>query len=133
MDAEETPEAIQRGQRLQVFVIGRWKTIGGKRGVTGIAQAAGINRDTLYHWFGGEGEPSLTAVSALAQALRVSRAEIVAAIDGQLPPPDWRQDLEVAMQDFLRSAQAAGVIEWRASRPASQPGGSSRAGRKKRS
>jgi transcriptional regulator with XRE-family HTH domain len=106
-----TSDAQKRGKRLRQFILDRWA---GTRGISGVADKSGINRDTLYAWFAGQGEPSLDRLEPLAQALGVTRAEIVAAIDGQLPPPNWRADLDGAMREFLASAQAAGVIEVRA-------------------
>ena len=124
---EEAIEAQRRGERLQVFLTARWRELGGKRGISGIAATAGVHRDTLYHWFSGEGEPSLTALRSLADAVKVRRAEIVAAIDGQLPPPDFRSDLQAAMADFLRSGVAAGVLEVLPNPSPSRPSSPSRA------
>lgn len=111
-------DAQKRGRRLRQYVLDHWS---GARGVSGIADKSGINRDMLYAWFNGESEPSLDRLTPLAAALEVTRAELVAAIDGQLPPPNWRADLDAAMRDFLSSAIAAGTIEVRPIPPTSQP------------
>lgn len=123
-----TNDAQKRGRRLRQFVTDHWS---GSRGISGVADRSGINRDTLYAWFRGEGEPSLDRLEPLAQALGVTRADIVAAIDGQLPPPNWRADLDGAMRDFLASAQAAGVIEVHSTPQPSQPRERSGAGRRR--
>jgi len=101
-----TPEA--RGARLQAYFIERWLAVDGRRGMLGLAAEAGVNRDTLYGWFGG-GEPSLSALQSLATALQVSRAEIVAAMDGELAPPTIRSAIAAAFEQQgteLRTALA---------------------------
>ena len=72
-------DAQKRGRRLRQYVTEQWS---GKRGITGVADRSGINRDTLYAWFKGEGEPSLSLLQQLADALGVTRSEVVAAIRG---------------------------------------------------
>lgn len=86
----------------------------------GLCGAAGIAPETLYRWFRGETEPDLGSIRQLADALTVTRAEIVAAIDGQLPPPDFRRELGEAMREFLQAAQEAGVLALLPSPPAGQ-------------
>lgn len=50
----------------------------------GFSEAAGVTPTALYHWFGGQSEPTLGHLAAIAEALRVPRWELVAAMDGDL-------------------------------------------------
>lgn len=70
------------GRRLERYVRQRWTAIDGKRGMSGLCDAAGITRETLYSWYRGDIEPSLGSIAVLAKALRVERADVVAALDG---------------------------------------------------
>ena len=68
------------GGRLERFVRARWTRKQG--GIRALATEAGIDKDTIYAWFRGDGEPSLSALRGLANALGVPRGEIVYAMDG---------------------------------------------------
>lgn len=71
------------GRRLERYVRQRWSREQG--GITGLASETGITRETLYTWFRGETDPSLSNLAALAAALKVRRTEILAAMDGEAP------------------------------------------------
>lgn len=77
--------AKKAGKRLHAFLETCWGRERG--GMTGLAEAAGIRRQTLYSWFSGDDEPSLGSLAALAGAIGVDRAEVVAAMDGHAAPP----------------------------------------------
>lgn len=71
--------------RLEPYVRARWTRHQG--GVTGLAAATGLTRETLYSWFRGETEPSLANLRTLAAALGVRPWELVAALDGDEAEP----------------------------------------------
>lgn len=123
-----TPMRTKDGQRLEAFVREHWTGDGGMRG---LCAAAGIAPETLYRWFRGETEPDLGSIRQLAAALEVGRAEIVAAIDGQLPPPNWRSDLDGAMREFVASLQAAELMPPPPNPPQTRQLGRSRPGQRK--
>lgn len=105
----------QEGQRLETFVREHWTTKGGMRG---LCSEAGIAPETLYRWFRGETEPDLGSVRQLADALKVTRAEVVAALDGQLPPPNWQTELAAEVERGMRTVLAEqGLALQRAERP----------------
>lgn len=68
------------GKRLKAFIDQRWTRADG--GITALAEAAGIRRPTLYAWFRAADAPELASLRAVASALGVTRAELVAAMDG---------------------------------------------------
>lgn len=94
------PDATS-GERLRAYVLRQWK---GGRGMVGLSEASGIARDRLYAWFRGDVEPTLGSLGELAAALNVRRAEVVAAIDGELPPPNWRDDLRAVIAETQKEA-----------------------------
>lgn len=53
--------------------------------MTGFCEAAGgVTRTALYKWFEDKSEPTMGHLTAMAEALRVPRWQIVAAMDGDL-------------------------------------------------
>ena len=94
-------ETDTNGQRLERYVKQRWMAVDGKRGMVGLCDAAGITRETLYSWFRGDIEPSLGSVAVLAEALKVQRADVVAAMDGY--------DLASAQREVIAREVAAAV------------------------
>ena len=71
------------GDRLSDYVRSRWDRR--KGGIRGFCKAIGVTPETFYGWVGGKNDPSLGALSAMADVLGVSRYEIVAAMDGEGP------------------------------------------------
>ena len=71
----------EQGDRLRVFVETHW----GRRkgGMRGFCRAVGTTPETLYSWFRGETDPSMSSLAAIADALKVKRYEIVAVMDGE--------------------------------------------------
>lgn len=112
-------------KRLRTYLLARFVELGGDGSISGLAEFTGVKRQQLHEWFAANVEPNLGSLDQLAGKLRVTRAEIVAAMDGQLPPPNWRAELDAAMKDFLASAVASGAIVVPASpQPSPQPGSS---------
>lgn len=101
-----TPSTAAReaGKRLERYVKARWAEVDGKRGMTGLIEASGINREVLYAWFRGDNEPTLGPLRTLATWLKVERAELVAVLDGY--------DMAAAHRDAVAGAveQATGPL-----------------------
>jgi transcriptional regulator with XRE-family HTH domain len=88
VDAEQpdTP-----GDRLRALIDARWSRRQG--GIKGLASRLNTSTETMYEWFRNEREPSLYHLARLGEVLRISRYEIVAAMDG---------DMVVRVDDRLR-------------------------------
>lgn len=74
------------GERLRTYMEARYIELGlGKRYgfVVGMERLSGVGRATLNGWFLKSSVPRLDALSAVADVLEVTRAELVAAFDGQ--------------------------------------------------
>jgi hypothetical protein len=74
------------GERLRGFMEARYIELGlGKRYgfVVGMERLSGVGRATLNGWFLKSSVPRLDALGAVAEVLRLTRAELVAAFDGQ--------------------------------------------------
>jgi len=99
-------KADTAGRRLERYVKQRWTAIEGKRGMVGLCDAAGITREALYTWFRGDIEPSLGSLAVLARALRVERADVVAAMDGY--------DLAAVQREIIAREVEAAVAPLRA-------------------
>lgn len=111
------------GSRLERFVRARWTRHQG--GIRKLADNAGIDKDTLYMWFRGDGEPSLSSLRGLATALNVERADIVAAMDGLEPqsaaPPKWaRRPMALVNLLAVRSGITEAEIDAEADRIAAE-------------
>lgn len=62
-----------------------------------LARLTGIKRQTMSKWWAGKSEPSVAAYTALAEALQVSRADLLAAFDDtprDVGPPEILTDGE---------------------------------------
>lgn len=110
------------GERLRAYLAAK---MGGRYGwVTKLAREARVKRGTLYSWFEGN-EPSLGALGDVARYLKVTRAEMVAAMDGELAPtaadPALRQAMLEEFRGVLAAAQAEGVLPKPAKRQSGQP------------
>ncbi len=79
----------------------------------GLAKAAGVSTDTLYHWFRGTTRPDIADLANLAGALAVRRWEIVAALDGE--------ETVLPLNDATRRAFLDLVEEWADSRGLPKP------------
>ena len=92
----------EEGERLREFL--RRATGGAHGWVSDLARASGLRRGTLYSWFEGRSEPTLETLGELARVTGRSRAEIVAAMDGQPGEPveDRVAALERAVEGLLR-------------------------------
>jgi len=107
------------GRRFERFARDHWTGEGGMRG---LCKEAGITPETLYRWFRGGTDPDLGSVRQLASALKVNRAELVAAIDGQLPPPNFQADLAEAVKvGIAQVLQEQGLVLRREARRGRQP------------
>ncbi len=92
----------EQGQRLREFLRA---TTGGRHGwVSALAREAHLQRQTVYLWFEGKADPSLESLGELARVTGRSRAEIVAAMDGQPDEPVEERvaALERAVEGLLR-------------------------------
>ena len=94
------------GRRLEAFIRANWT---GKRGISGFCDQVGVTREALYKWFRDETSPSLDHLTAMADALKVRRWEMVAAMDGDLDRQRELIALEVAaavapLRELLRDA-----------------------------
>lgn len=72
------------GRRLRRFIEGRWEEMGHPRHgmVVALAKESGVLRNTMTAWFTKSSTPRLDALAQVAKALKVTRAELVAAMDG---------------------------------------------------
>ena len=101
-------DALTPGARLKAYIRERWtRRMGGD---VGLAQLAGIRRQTLQDWYAGKDTPSLGHLAAVAEALGVRRVDLVAAYDGVTAPeqqeaaaPDWaRAVAQETAEDVVR-------------------------------
>jgi transcriptional regulator with XRE-family HTH domain len=109
--AQEPPPEIQRARRLRRYLEDLWVEGGhGTRHgfVTGLARVSGVKRATLTAWFSETRpkEPSLETLGAVAAVLGVTRAELVAAMDGVLLA-DREHVEELVRTELHRQAAAA--------------------------
>lgn len=72
------------GRRLRRYIEARWEEMGHPRHgmVVALAKESGVLRNTMTAWFTKSSTPRLDALAQVAKALRVTRAELVAAMDG---------------------------------------------------
>jgi transcriptional regulator with XRE-family HTH domain len=88
----------EQGARLREYL--RVAT-GGQHGwVTALAEAAGVRRATVYAWFEGKSSPSLDSLEGLVSVTGRSRAQIVAAMDGEADPTQPHTLVEVTERLF---------------------------------
>lgn len=111
-----TPEVL-RARRLRRFLEDLWVSGGhGRRHgfVTDLARASGVKRATLTAWFSETHpkEPGLDTLAAVAQVLGVSRAEIVAAMDGTelVGREAVQQAIRAELQQQAAAARAEGLV-----------------------
>jgi transcriptional regulator with XRE-family HTH domain len=106
------------GARLRVFLDEFYPRREG--GMEQLAIDAGLRRGTLYPWFNGKADPDLKSLGALATALtkkagrRVTRAEVIAAIDGYDLEADRRariaEEVEAAVAPLRQLLRDAGLL-----------------------
>ena len=108
------------GKRLESFVRSHWT---GPRGISGFCDEVGMTRTALYKWFEGKSEPKLGHLTAMAEALRVPRWEIVAAMDGDLDRQQEQiaEEVEAAVAPLRELLRELGLLP-----TAGVPGGASR-------
>lgn len=99
-DGTDTP-----GRRLERYITARWGR--GKGGIRGLCSATNIAPESMYAWFRGETEPQLGSLTKIAEALGVSRVEVLAAMDGQLAEPSEEQARRIAREEALTVLQEA--------------------------
>lgn len=91
-----------RGSRLRRFLLAQ---TGGEHGwVNALAGSSGVTRQTLSAWMGDRAEPEMASLTAVADALKVPRYRIIAAIDGDPVLPldeSAEQRLEELMDRML--------------------------------
>jgi transcriptional regulator with XRE-family HTH domain len=92
------------GSRLRDYIDARWtRRQGGK---LGLARKLNVSTETMYAWFRDDGHPpNLDHLARLAEALKVSRSEILAAMDGEAPAVRldhrFREAIEAAVEAAL--------------------------------
>jgi transcriptional regulator with XRE-family HTH domain len=106
------------GHRLRAYVDHYWGRSRG--GIRGLAAASGIAPETLYGWFRGDVEPSLSALGQLAATLGVRRWEIVAAMDGDAGVAPFSPETEMALEAMIRSTVER-ILDERGIPPAPRP------------
>ena len=72
------------GKRLLAFMHARAPRSAG--GLDGLAERSGLRRQTPYEWAAGRSKPNLGTLKPWADALGVTRAEMVAAMDASAAP-----------------------------------------------
>lgn len=76
------------GRRLERYIKEQWPR--GKGGIRGLAAAIGASAETIYSWFRGETEPSMSHLREVAAKLSTTRSVLVAVLDGEttgIPDP----------------------------------------------
>ena len=92
------------GDRLRAFIEARWTRRDG--GLRGLCRKIGVVPETLYGWLRGDNDPSLGGLAALADALGVSRWQIVAAMDGETEIVPLDDRTRQAIREEVRAAVA---------------------------
>ena len=99
----ETPDTA--GSRLRQFIDARWSRRHG--GIRGLAKRLGVSPESMYEWFNNEREPNLDQLARLALVLSsasgspVSRAEILAAMDGGVPLAPVDAETEARLTELV--------------------------------
>lgn len=72
------------GRRLRRYIEARWEEMGRPRHgmVVALAKESGVLRNTMTTWFTKSSAPRLDALAQVAEVLEVTRAELIAAMDG---------------------------------------------------
>jgi transcriptional regulator with XRE-family HTH domain len=113
----------EEGSRLEAFCRQHWT---GSGGIRGLCKRANVTPEAVYGWFRGENYPSLGHLTGLAEALGVTRSEIVAAIDGYDPAVAQRaqiaEEVEQAVGPLRQLLRDAGLVP-AGTTPAAEPRG----------
>lgn len=87
------------GARLKSYLA---QLMGDKYGwPTELSKNSGVKRATLYKWFRGASTPDLESLRAIAEQVGVSRAQIVAAMDGQVPIVSLDDRTTAALEELI--------------------------------
>lgn len=95
------------GRQLRTFCEARWAELGRPRHgmVSELARESGVLRNTITGWFTKSSTPRLDALGAVAAVLNVTRAELVAAFDGdELISADRAR--QIVREELAAQAQA---------------------------
>lgn len=98
------------GRQLRTFCEARWAELGRPRHgmVSELARESGVLRNTITNWFTKSSTPRLDALGDIARVLKVTRAELVAAFDGdELVSADRAR--EIVREELAAQAQAQPV------------------------
>jgi transcriptional regulator with XRE-family HTH domain len=125
-----TGEGLARARRLRRYLEDLWVDGGhGRRHgfVVGLAELSKVKRTTISSWFSETRpkEPQLASLAEIANALGVSRVEIVAAMDG-VPLMTQEQAERIAAEELAKmvaAAQAEGLLPTPPRRPTVVPDG----------
>jgi predicted transcriptional regulator/transcriptional regulator with XRE-family HTH domain len=79
-----TDDRRSRGQRLEAVVRDRWRE---RSGISGLSEAVGVSRATLYSWFRGDTVPDVASMVRLAEVLNVAPDDLLAVVGGTEPDP----------------------------------------------
>lgn len=87
------------GARLKAYLA---ELMGNKYGwPTELSKQSGVKRATLYKWFRGASTPDLESLRAIAEKAGVTRAQIVAAMDGQAPLVSLDDRTTAALEELI--------------------------------
>lgn len=99
----ESEGRSEAGARLKTFVLERWTRDQG--GIRKLAMEMGVAADTIYSWFRGEHPPDAFDLAELARLLKVSRWQILAAMDGEEFVVDLRsQEAQGLLREVVDAA-----------------------------
>ena len=90
------------GRRLERYIRGRWGRDRG--GISGLCTTVGVARESMYAWFRGDTDPTLEHLRLIAEALGVSRAQLLAAMDGEASVVPIDGDLERLVEERVEAA-----------------------------
>lgn len=96
MSEDRTPDPDSPGRRLERYISSHWSRQ--KGGIRGLASKMGTTPESMYAWFRNETEPTLGSLTKIAEALSVSRVDVLAAMDGELLEPSEDRTREIAQQ-----------------------------------
>lgn len=124
MAEDRTPEPETPGRRLERYIHAHIKR--GTGGIRGFCSRSGLTPEVLYSWFRGETEPQLGSITKMANALEVSRVEILAAMDDVTEEPTETMVRRIVRDEqarFLADLAAKGHLRVLPGGPPSRPRG----------
>lgn len=102
---------VTSGERLERYISERWGRSQG--GIRALAKELHVAPDRLYAWFNGKAAPDTDQLAELAKHLKVTRLEILAAMDDVSADPSEAVAQRIAQQVVeaaLERERAAGRL-----------------------